>query len=143
MAAALDRLLAGHYTDPDKARLAKLLRKHRARLLVFLDEAAVAPTNARAEQETRSGPAVVVRKNSACNRSSVGAAAHATRSVTSLMRTCHKQGQSFLGLGIALWYHMPLPTRGPWPLPKALRPRLNTSAPEALPVFALPRVPTR
>lgn len=135
LAAALDRLLAGHYTDPDNARLAKLLRKHRARLLVSLDDDAVAPTNARAEQEIR--PAVVVRKTSACNRSSVGAATHATRSLTSLIRTCRKQGQSFLALGIALWRHTPLP------LPKALRPRLNAPAPEALPAFALPRVPTR
>lgn len=133
LAAALDRLLAGHYTDPDNARLAKLLRKHRSRLLVFLDDAAVAPTNARAEQEIR--PAVVVRKTSACNRSSVGAATHAI--LTSLMRTCRKQGQSFLALGIALWRHTSLP------LPKALRPRLNAPAPEALPAFALPRVPTR
>jgi pimeloyl-ACP methyl ester carboxylesterase len=49
----LDHLLAGHYTDPDNARLAKHLRKHRARLLVFLDDDTVAPTNARAGQEIR------------------------------------------------------------------------------------------
>lgn len=133
LAAALDRLLAGHYTDPDNAKLAKLLRKHRTRLLVFLEDDAVAPTNARAEQEIR--PAVVVRKTSACNRSPVGAATHAI--LTSLIRTCRKQGQSFLALGIALWCHTPLP------LPKALRPRLNAPAPEALPAFAFPRVPTR
>ena len=33
----LDRLLAGNLTDPDNARLAKRLRKHRAHLLNFLD----------------------------------------------------------------------------------------------------------
>lgn len=142
LAAALDRLLAGHYTDPDNARLARLLRKHRAQLLVFLDDEAVAPTNARAEQEIR--PAVVVRNTSACNRSPTGAATHAI--LTSLMRTCRKQGQSFLALGLALWCRTPLP------LPKALRPRLDAPSapgdvrqvsPEALPAIALPQMPTR
>jgi transposase len=142
LAAALDRLLAGHYTDPDNAKLAKLLRKHRAQLLVFLDDEAVAPTNARAEQEIR--PAVVVRKTSACNRSPTGAATHAI--LTSLIRTCRKQGQSFLALGLALWCRTPLP------LPKALRPRI-TALPalsnvgkvslEALPAIALPQMSTR
>lgn len=130
LAAALDRLLAGHYTDPDNARLAKLLRKHRARLLVFLEDEAVAPTNARAEQEIR--PAVVVRKTSACNRSPAGAATHAI--LTSLIRTCRKHGHSFLALGLALWCRTPLP------LPKALQPRLTAPAPEALPAVALPQM---
>ena len=133
LAAALDRLLAGHYTDPDNAKLAKLLRKHRSRLLVFLENDAVAPTNARAEQEIR--PAVVVRKTSACNRSPTGAATHAI--LTSLIRTCRRQGQSFLALGLALWCRTPLP------LPKALRPRLKAPAPEVLPAIALPQMSTR
>jgi transposase len=133
LAAALDRLLAGHYTDPDNARLAKLLRKHRSRLLVFLDDDTVAPTNARAEQEIR--PAVVVRKTSACNRSPTGAATHAI--LTSLIRTCRKQGQSFLALALALWCRTPLP------LPKALRPRLTVSSSATLPAIALPQMSTR
>jgi len=133
LAAALDRLLAGHYTDPDNAKLAKLLHKHRSQLLVFLDDEAVAPTNARAEQEIR--PAVVVRKTSACNRSPTGAATHAI--LTSLIRTCRKQGQSFLALGLALWCRTPLP------LPKALRPRLNAPPSVTLPTIALPRMSTR
>jgi transposase len=133
LAAALDRQLAGHYTDPDNAKLAKLLRKHRSQLLVFLDDEAVAPTNARAEQEIR--PAVVVRKTSACNRSPTGAATHAI--LTSLMRTCRKQGQSFLALGRALWCRTPLP------LPKALRPRLKAPPSETMPAIALPHMSTR
>lgn len=133
LAAALDRLLAGHYSDPDNAKLAKLLRNHRSQLLVFLDDEAVAPTNARAEQEIR--PAVVVRKTSACNRSPTGAATHAI--LTSLIRTCRKQGQSFLTLGLALWCRTPLP------LPKALRPRLNALPSEMLPTIALPHMSTR
>jgi hypothetical protein len=103
--AALDRLLAGHYTDPDNARLAQLLRKHRSRLLLFLYEEGVHPPNAQAEQEIR--PAVVVRKTSACNRSPTGAETHAI--LTSLIRTCRKHGQSFLDLAVALWRHSPLP----------------------------------
>lgn len=99
--AALDRLLQGHYTDPDNAKLAKLLRKHRQQLLVFLSEEAVEPTNARAEQEIR--PAVAVRKMSACNRSPTGADTHAI--LTSLIRTCRKQGQSFLKLAMGLLRH--------------------------------------
>lgn len=133
LAAALDRLLARRYTHPENARLAKLLRKHRRRLLVFLDEEAVAPTNAHAEQEIR--PAVVVRKTSACNRSPRGAATHAI--LTSLSRTCRKQGQSFLDLGIALWRHAPLP------LPEPLRPRLPAAPLMALPAFVVPDMSTR
>ena len=110
-------MLTGQYTDPDNARLAKLLRKHRSRLLVFLDDEAVAPTNAWAEQEIR--PAVVVRKTSACNRSPTGAATHAI--LTSLIRTCRKHGHSFLALGLALWCRTPLP------LPKPLRPPADSA----------------
>ncbi len=113
--AALDRLLAGHYTDPDNARLAKLLRKHRTRLLLFLYEDGIHPTNAQAEQEIR--PAVVIRKTSACNRSPIGAETHAI--LTSLIRTCRKHGQSFLDLAVALWRHSPLP------LPEVVRRHLE------------------
>jgi hypothetical protein len=49
--AELDRLLAGTYTDPDNARLAKLLRKHREDLLRFLDHDFVDATNNLAERE--------------------------------------------------------------------------------------------
>jgi len=99
--AALDRLLAGRYTDPDNAKLAKLLRKHREQLLVFLYEEAVAPTNAEGEQEIR--PAVAVRKMSACNRSWKGADVHAV--LTSVIRTCRKHGQEFLELIIERLRH--------------------------------------
>src|SRR5512142_73732 len=43
--AELDRLLAGTYTDPDNARLAKLLRKHRDSVLRFLDHDGVDATS--------------------------------------------------------------------------------------------------
>jgi len=99
--AALDRLLAGQYTDADNARLAKLLRKHREELFRFLYDAAAAPTNAEAEREIR--PAVAVRKLSACNRSPQGATTHAI--LTSVIRTCQKHGQSFLQLATELLQH--------------------------------------
>jgi transposase len=99
--AALDRLLAGHYTDPENKRLAKLLRKHREQLFPFLYERSAAPTNAQAEREIR--PAVAVRKMSACNRSPVGSATHAV--LTSVIRTCRKHDQSFLQVTIELLQH--------------------------------------
>ena len=90
--AALDRLLAGHYTDPDNARLAKLLRKQRPHLFTFLYVDAMDPTNNAAEREIR--PAVLIRKTNGCNRSPVGARAHAI--LTSVIRTCQKHGQDFV-----------------------------------------------
>ena len=64
--AELDRLLAGTYTDPDNARLAKLPREHRASVPAFLDHDGVDATNNLAEREVR--PAVIARKVSAGNR---------------------------------------------------------------------------
>ena len=90
--AALDRLLAGHYTDPDNARFAKLLRKQRPHLLTFLYVDAMAPTNNAAEREIR--PAVLIRKTNGCNRSETGALTHSI--LTSIIRTCQKHGQDFV-----------------------------------------------
>jgi transposase len=90
--AALDRLLAGHYTDPDNARLAKLLRKQRLHLLTFLYVDAMTPTNNAAEREIR--PAVLIRKTNGCNRSETGAQTHSI--LTSIIRTCQKHGQDFV-----------------------------------------------
>jgi transposase len=90
--AALDRLLAGHYTDPDNARFAKLLRKQRPHLLTFLYVDAMTPTNNAAEREIR--PAVLIRKTNGCNRSESGAQTHSI--LTSIIRTCQKHGQDFV-----------------------------------------------
>jgi len=92
--AALDRLLAGHYTDPDNARFAKLLHKQRQHLLTFLYVDAMDPTNNAAEREIR--PAVLIRKTNGCNRSSAGARAHAM--LTSVIRTCQKHAQDFVNV---------------------------------------------
>lgn len=90
--AALDRLLERHYRQPDTARFAKLLRKQREYLFTFLYVAEVAPTNNIAERELR--PAVIIRKTNGCNRSPAGATAHSI--LSSVIRTCEKQGLDFI-----------------------------------------------
>lgn len=90
--AALDRLLESHLTDPDNAKLARHLKKHRASLLRFLYEEVVEATNNRAERALR--PAVISRKLSAGNRSDRGAEAHAI--IASVAQTCHQQGKDFI-----------------------------------------------
>jgi hypothetical protein len=90
--AELDRLLAGTYTDPDNARLAKRLRKQREHLLRFLDHDGLDATNNLAEREIR--PAVIARKLSAGNRTEAGAETHAV--LASVLRTCRRQGRDIL-----------------------------------------------
>jgi len=102
--AALDRLLAGHYTDPDNARLAKLLRKQRRHLLTFLYVVAMDPTNNAAEREIR--PAVLIRKTNGCNRSPTGAQTHSI--LTSVIRTCQKHGRDFVNT-VKQVLRLPLP----------------------------------
>ncbi len=91
--AELDRLLAGCYTDPDNARLARRLRKQHEHLLRFLDHDGVDATNNLAEREIR--PAVIARKLSAGNRTDAGAETHAV--LASLLQTCRRQGRDILG----------------------------------------------
>ena len=95
--AALDRLLGKALSNPDNVRLAKMLRKHRQQLFVFLYEDGVAPTNAAAEREIR--PAVVTRKLSAGNRTPAGS--HAQEVLSTVMRTCAKQNKDFIALTVA------------------------------------------
>src|SRR5262249_55087272 len=83
----LDRLLVGNLTDPDNARRAKRLRKHRAHLLNFLDHDGLDATNNLAEREIR--PAVIARKLSAGNRTEAGADTHAL--LASILRTSRRQ----------------------------------------------------
>jgi hypothetical protein len=90
--AEVDRLLAGTYTDPDNARLAKRLRKQREHLLRFLDHDGVDATNNLAEREIR--PAVIARKLSAGNRTEAGAETHAV--LATILRTSRRQGRDIL-----------------------------------------------
>jgi transposase len=101
--AALDRLLAGTYTDPDNARLAKLLRKHRESVLRFLDHDQVDATNNLSEQQIRG--AVLARKLSAGNRTATGAETHAV--LASLLQTYRRQGRDILDALTTLLRHGP------------------------------------
>ncbi len=101
--AVLDRLLAGTYTDPDNARLAKLLGKHRESMLRFPGHDGVDATNNLAEREVR--PAVIARELSAGNRTEAGAETHAV--LASVFRTCRCQGRDILEAVVALLRHGP------------------------------------
>lgn len=74
----LRRLSAAGYEDPDASRLAARLRRHQDELFTFLDRPEAGVTgwnNNLAERMIR--PAVILRKNSQCNRSQRGAATQA------------------------------------------------------------------
>lgn len=89
--AALDRLLASNLTDPDNARFAQRLHKHRDRLFVFLYHDAIQPTNNAAERALR--PAVIARKLSAGNRTSRGSKNHSI--LASIIQTCRQNSEDF------------------------------------------------
>jgi transposase len=109
---ALDRLLAGTFTDPDNARFANRLRKHRHQLFVFLYEEGVAGTNNAAERAIR--PAVIARKLSGGNRTAAGAQTHSI--LASILQTCRQKGEDF-----RVWMKTllcsPQPRVAPWAQP--------------------------
>ncbi len=74
-------------TDPDNARFAKRLRKHREHLLRFLYVEGLDATNNQAERMLR--PAVIARKTSGCNRTEGGALTHSV--LASVLVTCRQQ----------------------------------------------------
>ena len=86
--ARLDRLITAsrRFSDPDNARFAKRLRKHRPHLLRFLYVENLEPTNNLAERMLR--PAVITRKTNGCNRTQNGAVAHSV--LSSVLVTCHQ-----------------------------------------------------
>jgi hypothetical protein len=71
----LRALAQGAYDDPDASRLAKRLMRHQDELFTFLDRPEADWNNNLAERMIR--PAVILRKNSQCNRSDRGAATQA------------------------------------------------------------------
>jgi transposase len=81
-------LAEGDYDDPDAARLAKRLSRHRDELFTFLDRPEADWNNNFAERQIR--PAVILRKNSQCNRSQRGAATQAV--LMSIYRTLKLRG---------------------------------------------------
>lgn len=71
------------YSDKHARRLANRLIRHLDAILTFLDDPEVSPDNNHAERQIR--PAVIMRKNSYCNRSERGAEVQAV--MMSLFRT--------------------------------------------------------
>jgi len=90
--ARLEQLAEAGYDEPDAARLAKRLLKHRAELTRFLWDEHLGGTNNAAERALR--PAVVMRKVTGGSRSAEGARAWAK--LASLMRTASQQGRNVL-----------------------------------------------
>ncbi|MBN1815038.1 MAG: transposase [Anaerolineae bacterium] len=96
----LDQLIheRRRFTDPDNARFAKWLRKHRGHLLRFLYVDDLDATNNQAERQLR--PAVVTRKTTGCNRVARGAEAHSI--LTSVLVTCHQRAIPILDFLVEL-----------------------------------------
>ena len=92
--AQLDALIDAkrQLTDPDNARFAKRLRKHRAHVLRFLYVEGLDATNNLAERQLR--PEVITRKTNGCNRTESGADAHAI--LGSILATCRQQSVPIL-----------------------------------------------
>jgi transposase len=102
----LCRLADADYGDADANRLGHRLSKYRDQLFTFLDTPGVPPDNNHGERQIR--PAVIIRKNSLCNRSEQGAATQAvlmsiyrtlklrgldpTKTIAAALRTCLETG---------------------------------------------------
>jgi transposase len=84
----LCKLADAIYHDADASRLAHRISKYRDQLFTFLDTPGVPPDNNHAERQIR--PAVIIRKNSLCNRSEQGAATQAI--LMSIFRTLKMRG---------------------------------------------------
>lgn len=80
-------------------RLDSHVRNHRGEWFVFLHDPEVPPTNNHAEQMLR--PAVITRKVGGCNKTLRGALVHSI--LSSIIVSCHRQGQKFLELARRLW----------------------------------------
>jgi hypothetical protein len=112
----LDQLIhtRRRFTDPDNARFAKRLRKHREHLLRFLYVDGLDATNNQAERQLR--PAVITRKTSGCNRVDRGAEAHSI--LTSVLATCHQREIPILDFLVEIQRPGNPPSSGPpWPAP--------------------------
>jgi transposase len=79
---------ADYPLDADARRLGERISKHRDHLFTFLDKPQVPADNNHAERQIR--PAVIIRKNSLCNRSDDGARTQAV--LMSVYRTLRLRG---------------------------------------------------
>lgn len=86
--ARLDELIETPWKDSQARRLVKRLRRHQNDLFTFLDHPDVPFDNNHAERAIR--PAVIIRKNSYCNRSERGADTQAV--LMSIYRTLKQRG---------------------------------------------------
>lgn len=86
--ARLAELIEASWKDRQARRLVKRLRRHQNDLFTFLDQADVPFDNNHAERAIR--PAVIMRKNSYCNRSERGADTQAV--LMSIYRTLKQRG---------------------------------------------------
>jgi len=84
----LNALADAAYGDADARRLGERISRHRDELFTFLDRPEVPSDNNHAERQIR--PAVIIRKNSLCNRSAEGAQTQAT--LMSVYRTLRLRG---------------------------------------------------
>ncbi len=84
----LCQLADAEYDDADARRLGERLSRHRDHLFTFLDRVEVPFDNNHAERQIR--PAVIIRKNSLCNRSTEGA--HTQAVLMSVYRTLRLRG---------------------------------------------------
>jgi transposase len=84
----LCKLADATYQDADAHRLGHRISKYRDQLFTFLDTPGVPFDNNHAERHIR--PAVIIRKNSLCNRSESGAATQAI--LMSIFRTLKMRG---------------------------------------------------
>ncbi len=84
----LEELIEMSSDNPNVKRLTGRLRRYREALFTFLDHPDVPSDNNHAEREIR--PAVIIRKNSLCNRSEAGANAQAI--LMSVYRTLKLRG---------------------------------------------------
>jgi hypothetical protein len=90
--ARLEELIASLPDDRQAKRLIKRLKRHRHELFTFLDRPEVPSDNNLAERAIR--PAVILRKNSYCNRSERGADVQAV--LMSIYRTLSQRRLPFL-----------------------------------------------
>ena len=86
--ARLQELIDAPWEDSQAKRLIKRLRRHQGELFTFLDQANVPFDNNHGERSIR--PAVIIRKNSYCNRSVNGARTQAV--LMSIYRTLKQRG---------------------------------------------------
>jgi transposase len=86
----LQELLDRPWKDKNARRLVKRLRRHQDELFTFLDHPEVPYDNNTAERAIR--PAVIIRKNSYCNRSEAGANMQAV--LMSVFRTLKQRGHN-------------------------------------------------